>query len=253
MDTKYRRQQLYEYLKKNQEIYVADFARMMGVSCMTIRRDLASLEQEGLIARSYGKAQIVNDTANEHSFFKRLNDNYDFKLAACAEAVRQLPRDATIFVDGSTTSYVLCTLIPPGWKMNIIVSNLSAAMVLREHANIQLIFPGGYLANDRNSINIESSQYIPGDLYVDAAIVSCGGFSEKGPVDSNLSGAYVRESMCRNAQQVIMIADHTKYRKQGLFSPWKWSDIDLFVTDLPPCESMQKALERERVRLHLPG
>lgn len=252
MDNKSRRREIYEYLKKNQEIVVADIAKMMGVSCMTIRRDLSSMEKEGLITRSYGKARIENDTANELSFSDRLNVDYEYKLAACREAIKLLRHATTIFLDGSTTSYVLSTLLPIDRQMNVISSNLNAAMYLREHSNIQLVFPGGCLAGDRNSIDIESSQFIPENMYVDVAVVSCGGFSEKGLVDSNISGSLVRSYICKNAQQVVVIADHTKYRKPGLFTPWNWPDIDCFVTDCAPTDSLRNQLRKEKVQLYLP-
>ena len=253
MDNKTRRREIYEYLKKGQEIVVADMAKMMGVSCMTIRRDLASMEKEGLITRSYGKARLVNGTANELSFSDRLNIDYPLKLAACKEAVKLLDGISTIFLDGSTTSYTLSTLLPRDRKLTVISCNLSATLHLRDLPNVQLVFPGGRLAQDRNSIDIESSRFISEDVFVDAAIVSCGGYSEKGLVDSNLSGAFVRDYMCKSAQCVILIADHTKYHKPGLFTPWKWSDFDNFVTDERPPEHLLRQLAQESIQIHWPS
>ena len=250
MDNKTRRREIYEYLKKNQEIVVADMAKMMGVSCMTIRRDLMSMEREHLIIRSYGKAIIKNDTANEFLFSDRLSVNYEYKLSACKEAIKLLEGASTIFLDGSTTSYMLCTLIPPQRRLTVISSNLSAALHFRDYPNVQLVFPGGYLAKDRNSIDIESSQFIPKNVYADIAIVSCGGFSEKGLMDSNISGATVRNYMCKNAQRVVLLADHTKYRKPGLFMPWKWADFDDFVTDQKPPDHLLSQLKKEGVKTH---
>ena len=52
MNSKVRRRELYEFIKRNREVQVADLAKLMNVSCMTIRRDLAAMEMEGLVTRS---------------------------------------------------------------------------------------------------------------------------------------------------------------------------------------------------------
>lgn len=248
MNSKVRRRELYEFIKRNREVQVADLAKLMNVSCMTIRRDLAAMEMEGLVTRSYGKASLKNDSANEISFAERINENYDCKLKACREAVKLLDGVSSIFVDGSTTCYALSTLLPPGRALRVLTSNLSAAMYLRNMRNIEVIVPGGTLAKDQNTIDTQSAQFIPDSVFVEIAFFSCGGFSESGVVDSNLSGAYIRNYFRKTAQSVVLIADHTKYKKRGLYAVYNWTDLDYFITDEPPEESLLRHLRRHGVR-----
>lgn len=249
MNSKVRRRELYEFIKRNREVQVADLAKLMNVSCMTIRRDLAAMETEGLVTRSYGKASLKNDSANEISFAERINVNYEYKQRACREAVKLLDGVSSIFIDGSTTCYALSTLLPPERNLRVLTCNLNAAMFLRGMRNIEVILPGGTLAEDQNTINTKSAQLIPDDVFVEMAFVSCGGFSESGVVDSNLSGVYIRNYFRKTAQSVVLIADHTKYKKRGLYAVWSWSDLDYFITDTQPEASLFQHLQRQGIRV----
>lgn len=250
MNSKVRRRELYEILKKKKEIQVADMAEMLGVSCMTIRRDLLAMEKEDLIIRSYGKAMLKNASANEISFNDRVNLNFEYKVQACQEAVKLLKGVSSLYIDGSTTCHTLSLFLPTNRNLTVVSSNLSASLHLRDMHNIQLVFPGGMLAADLNTIDTNSSQFIPSNYYVEMAFVSCGGFSENGVVDSNLSGSYIRNAMLNVAQSTVLIADHTKCRNHGLFSLWNWSKFTHFVTDKKPENSILAALERHGVQAH---
>ena len=60
MKSEERRERIYNILKSNKEISVSALAEQFGVSAMTIRRDLNSLEHSNLVNRSYGKAHIID-------------------------------------------------------------------------------------------------------------------------------------------------------------------------------------------------
>lgn len=246
MKNRLRRRKLYEYLKKHQILQVSDAAEMMNVSSMTIRRDLLDMEKEGLIIRSYGKAILKNDTANEIPFKSRVDTNYESKRRMALRAIDLITNNITIFLDGSTSCYIFSTLIPEESNIKILCGNFNAAYGLQNHSNIQILLPGGILSQDSNSIDIESAQYIP-ECYVDYAFVSCGGFSVEGLVDSNLSGSVLRSFVTKNAQKVVLLADHTKLCKPGLFYTYKWSNIDYFITDIKPNDAILKVAEKNGV------
>lgn len=246
MNNRIRRRKLYEYLKKNHSLQVSDAAEMMNVSSMTIRRDLLDMEKEGLIIRFYGKAILKNDTANEIPFRNRTDTNYESKRQMAQKAIELLTDNITIFLDGSTSCYVFSTLIPTQSNIKVLCGNLNAAYYLQNHSNLQIILPGGIISEDSNSIDIESAQFIP-ECYVDYAFVSCGGFSVDGLVDSNLSGSVLRSFVTKNAQKVVLLADHTKLCKPGLFYTWKWSNVDYFITDIKPDDGVLRTAEKNGV------
>lgn len=68
MNIEQRRMRIYNLIKAKREVIVAELADYFAVSTMTIRRDLDSLENSGLIRREYGKALLVDDTVNETNF-----------------------------------------------------------------------------------------------------------------------------------------------------------------------------------------
>ena len=91
MNIEQRRMRIYNLIKVKREVIVAELADYFAVSTMTIRRDLDSLENSGLIRREYGKALLVDDTVNETNFHSRSQNNHSAKMqigrASCRERV----------------------------------------------------------------------------------------------------------------------------------------------------------------------
>lgn len=251
MDNKVRRRELYELLKTHKEIQVADAAKQLGVSCMTIRRDLASMEKEDLVSRSYGKAVLKNANANELSFVERISVNQAAKRSVAQKAVSLVENASTIFLDGSTTCNELAQLLPQNHKYTVVTCNLNAVFHLRKMPNIDVFVLGGVLAPDRNNMDGAHAYLMAKNIYVDVAFVSCGGFSEAGIVDSNLAGSQVRETMLNHASKIVLMADKTKYMHCGLFIISDWEKIDHFVTDSEPEESLAEVLRANNVQLHI--
>ncbi|MEG1515605.1 MAG: DeoR/GlpR family DNA-binding transcription regulator [Clostridia bacterium] len=249
MDNKVRRRELYELIKRQKEVLVSEAAEQLGVSCMTVRRDLVEMEKEDLISRSYGKAVLKNASANELGFEERILINLAAKQSVARAAVQLVERMNSIFLDGSTTCNELAKLLPRNQKLTVITCNLNALFFLRGMPNVSVFVLGGALAPDRNNMDGEYTYLMAKNIYVDGAFMSCGGFSENGIVDSNLAGSQVRDVMMHHAGACVMLADHNKYMQRGLFNISNWDNIDDFVTDQMPQQTLIDALRKNDVRL----
>ena len=252
MNTKIRRRELYEMLKSQKELLVTDAAEKLGVSNMTIRRDLIDMEKEKLIVRSYGKAVLINASANELGFEERTEISLAAKQRVAREAVRIVANMRSIFLDGSTTCNELAKILPDNQNLTVVTCNLSALFYLRKMPNISVVVLGGVLAPDRNNMDGVFTYSMAKNIYVDGAFISCGGFSENGIVDSNLAGSQVRDIMMSHADTRKLLADHGKYNQRGLFNISGWDKFDDFVTDEQPCAELVEVLRQNDVRLHIP-
>lgn len=252
MNNKVRRSELYALLKKKKVIQVSEAAEELGVSNMTIRRDLIEMEKEELITRAYGKA-ILRDstTATEDKFKEREFLNADVKERMAHEALSLLDGASSIFLDGSSTCNALARILPQNAKLTVVTCNLNALFYLRDMSNINVYALGGMLMPDRNNTDGEYTYQMARKIYVDIAFISCGGYSEKGLVNGVLDGLQTCNIMLGHADTCVVLADHSKYMHRGLFNFANWNQINHFVTDKMPEDSMLEMLRKNNITLHV--
>lgn len=252
MDNKVRRSELYALLKKKKVIQVSEAAKELGVSSMTIRRDLIEMEKEELITRSYGKAMLNEvTTATECKFKERVPLNIDAKERIAYKALSLLDGVSSIFLDGSSTCNALARILPQDIKLTVVTCNLNALFYLRDMPNINVYMLGGMLMPDRNNTDGEHTYQMARKIYVDMAYISCGGYSEKGLVNGVLDGLQTCNIMLNHADTCVVLADHSKYQHRGLFNFANWDQINHFVTDEMPEEPMLEMLRKNNISLHV--
>ena len=141
-----------------------------------------------------------------------------------------------MFLDGSTTCSELAKLISPYSRITVYTNSIASFMILRHLPNIRIFFIGGFLAPDRNTVDGTESLSVARDIFVDAAFISCSGFSREEIVNSGSSGSHLKSIMLKNAHRRYLLADHTKQDIKGLYHLSSWQDIDTLITDkaLPP-------------------
>ena len=96
---------------------------------------------------------------------------------------------------------------------------------------IELVLLGGTLEQDGNTFDgllaVESARRIQ----VDCCFFSSTGFSDEGIVNAGMIGSQVKQLMIKSARKVGLLADSTKYGRNGIFKLCRWSDVDVLFTD----------------------
>jgi DeoR/GlpR family transcriptional regulator of sugar metabolism len=68
-------------------------------------------------------------------------------------------------------------------------------------------------------------------IQVDCCFFSATGFSDEDIVNAGMIGSQVKQMMIRNARKVVLLADSTKYGKNGIFKLCRWSEVDVLFSD----------------------
>ena len=200
---------------------------------MTIRRDLTTLEYSNLINRTYGKAHIIDETKEEFPFEQRSHVNLALKQKIAKTTCKYLDKISSIYIDGSTTATELIKILPPSRSFTIITNSMEALKVLHEKSNVRTFVIGGFLAKDHNTFDDDTTIEVVKQIYVDATITSCSGFSKSGIFNDGITGTQIKRIMLKNSSKNFILADHTKIEKQGLFLLSSWDLIDYLITDMP--------------------
>ena len=145
MFTEERHKYILDLLNENGKILVKDLSKEFNVSESMIRKDLKVLERKNLLRRTYGGAISINDSGIKiKSFSNRIIENIDLKETVAKKAFEQLSDNDTIFLDSSTTSFMIAKLIVPNnMNVNVITNMFEISSLITTELATKFIFIGG--------------------------------------------------------------------------------------------------------------
>jgi DeoR/GlpR family transcriptional regulator of sugar metabolism len=247
-----RRKQVLNHVEEHGFITLTDLAREMQVSESTIRRDLAFWETHGSLKRIHGGAMFTANGLPLPSLDARVNRQVLEKRRVAREAARRIRDGDSVLLDGGTTTLELARLLV-GRPLQVITNSLPIANLFANRTETNLVFLGGYIFPKTGVALGPLTTRILEDVHVHQTILSVGGITAKGLFNSNLLLVETERQMMRCADEVIVIADHTKVGRQALAFLCKLSAITTLIVDQGLEPAQQDWLIKAGVNLVLAG
>ncbi|MGN6503430.1 MAG: DeoR/GlpR family DNA-binding transcription regulator [Pseudolysinimonas sp.] len=241
-----RRRQLLTQLEHENVIRLTEAAEQLGVSAMTIRRDLADLEAEGLLRRVRGGAISV---IGPRPFEERRSVRSRAKEIIADKALALVPRFGSIALDASTTVGTMAGKL--GARSGLIVSTNSypTYATLKGTVGVTPILIGGETE--------ESTDTFVGPLAVQAAqsLRYIRFFSSASAVDAtfgttevSLAEAQMKQAFAQVSKEIVLCVDSSKLAQEATAAALDLSKVAVLITELPPTDS-RLADYRDRVEL----
>jgi len=244
-----RQQQIVGWLRENQASTVLDLANHFEVSDETIRRDLKSLADNGIVERFHGGVRL-NDVGREAPFERRLQEQAVAKRRIAIAAAELIEDGATILLDNSSSSCFLAReLVAKRRRLTAITFSVEVAGILSSAGpGHRVILPGGELrADDRTIVGASAidfaSQFSPELFVMSVAAAS----PTRGCMDFDMFEKEFKRAMIPLADKVMLLLDSSKYAKHGLIQVCGWQAVNVFVSDAPPHEGIALALDHAEV------
>ncbi|MFJ7593457.1 DeoR/GlpR family DNA-binding transcription regulator [Streptomyces sp. NPDC097617] len=234
----HRRALILDIVRRDGAVRVADLVEQLGVSDMTIRRDLDVLARSGSLSKVHGGAISSSvTTGDEPSFESKAALESRAKAAIAEVAVALVKPRSVVAISGGTTSYAVATRLREVPGLSVVTNSLPVAEVLRRTgaergtADHTLLLTGGTPTKSASLVGPLADQAIR-SLQVDLLIIGAYGVSERaGATTPNLAEAQTNRALIASANRVAVVADHTKWGVVGLSQFVSLSEIDYFVTD----------------------
>ena len=237
-------------------VTVAEIARELDVSEMTIRRDLARLEERKLASRTHGGAIAADRGRNrsidleEPTFDARNEVNADAKSAIAATAARIPKAHQTVGLDVGTTATRLARNLHDREELKIFTNNLRAAMILSDSAH-RVYVPGGQVRTIESSLCGSIAVEQLRNYWLDHVFVGVSGITEDGFFDYSLEETEIKRVYVERASNVVVLCDSSKFERMSLVQVCELKDIDILVTEAPPPSALADSLHRAEVKLVL--
>ena len=189
--------------------------RVLGVSESTIRRDLEALDLAGSVKRTHGGAVYAGEVRSMPAFDERTGTAAAEKRAIGQAAAALLEDGDTVLLDGGTTTLEVARALI-GRRVQVVTNSLPIAQLLASSQQTDLILIGGYVYPRTGvalgPLAIATMQ----SIRVRTAILGAGGIVAEGIYNSNLLLVETERQMMSCGQEVMIVADHTKFGRLAL-------------------------------------
>jgi DeoR/GlpR family transcriptional regulator of sugar metabolism len=247
-----RRQRVLDLISQRGFIALADLAQTIQVSPSTIRRDLDYWHQQGAVRRTHGGAMFVGDAATLPALEERSAMQLDEKRAIARAAVARVCDRDTVLIDGGTTTLEVARLLV-GRSVQIVTNSLPIANLFASSRETDLILLGGYVYPRTGVALGPLTIHTMADLHVHQAILSCSGIAAGGLYNGNLLLVETQRQMMRCADEVVVVADHTKVGRSALALLCPLGEVDTLIVDDGLTAAQRALLDAAEVRLVVAG
>jgi ribose transport system substrate-binding protein len=228
-----RQQRIAILLRETPGIKVAGLAKALSVSQGTIRNDLETMEQAGVLARVRGGAVLLDEgQILNPSFSARINVHSTAKKRIARLAAEIVEDGDSILLDASTTVFAMVPHLKKLRDLTIITNGIPSGMSLSQNPTHTVILIGGVIGPSGTSVVGSLGEKLLEDIHIKTAFVSCSGFSiEAGLTEIDIHEVEIKRKMIRCAENVVTLVDSSKFGKIDLIPFAGINQISHIFTD----------------------
>jgi DeoR family transcriptional regulator, aga operon transcriptional repressor len=227
-----RRRSILDVLQREGRVLVTDLARQFRISQITIRKDLETLDAQGLIQRTHGGAlplhagALLDPTLREK---EKLHRKEKMKIAIAA--AKLVEEGQSVLLDSGTTTTAIATALKHFAKLTVITNATNIAAELTG-TNVEVILTGGTLRKNSFSLVGPLAEQTLRQLSADILFLGVDGFDTRaGLFTPNILEAQVNRIMVEISSRKIAVCDSSKFGRRSLCNIMPPSAVDQVITD----------------------
>ncbi len=247
-----RHEEIVSLLRGTSEVSVEEFAKRLGVSKETIRRDLTHLDAAGHLHKFHGGARsmaapVADD--KEGPFAQRMAQNIEAKRRIARAAGRLFKPGDSLFIDTGSTTVAMAESLAQLSALTVITNSPRvAAAVAVNNTHKVFLLGGAYSADAGESVGPLALEQV-GKFRPGHVVLTIGAIDMSCVMDFDLHEAEMAKAMIERADRVTVLADHTKFGRRAVFEIAPLRKIHAVVTDVPPGAQIARSLVAAGVSL----
>ena len=227
-----RRQHILTLVQQDGRVLVGDLSRRLGISQITIRKDLDYLQSRGLVQRAHGGALLPqNGALFDPSFPEKQSRNSEEKRRIAAAAAGMVEEGQCIILDSGTTTTLIAQALKRFASLTVVTNAINIAADLTG-TNFEVILTGGTLRKNSYSLVGPLAEELLAEMHADVLFLGVDGFDvESGVTTPNVLESRVNRAMVRSAKRVVVVCDATKFSRRSFSRIVPVSAIHDVITD----------------------
>ncbi len=227
-----RRRRIAESIRSRGVVSVTEMAEVLGTSEITLRRDLKAMAEEGLLVRTHGGAVLPEGLAHEPTYSEKANRAAAEKAAIAQLAAHMIRPGDSIVLGPGTTTQALARLLVDFPELTVVTNSLLVAQALMPAGRVEVILTGGTLRRAIHALVGPTTEDSLRTLRASQAFISGNGLTaERGLSTPSPLVAATDRALAAAAQQIVVLADHTKVGHETMCQTVPLERIATLITD----------------------
>jgi DeoR/GlpR family transcriptional regulator of sugar metabolism len=232
---------------KNGFVSISDLSAELGVSGMTIRRDLDLLGKKGLLERTHGGAVAAGPLTglafdeDEPAFEQRMRLHALEKSSIAHAAAGLVGAGESVGLDVGTSILALATALLTRRDLRVFTNNLRVGMQMAEGAGTVYILGGQVRVPEYSVIGQQAVDSLRSH-FLDKVFIGVSGIDASGYYDYSPEDTEVKRAFMASAGQVIVLCDASKFNRRALSRISELGKVHVLVTDSEPPAELANAL-----------
>ena len=215
-------------------------AQSLGVSVMTVYRDLAYLESQHLVSRRRGEVLPASSSLSEAAVPLRLSARMNIKRLLAQAAVPMLRRGMTVLLDDSTSALGLMDHLAQIAPVTVVTNAEFVAARAREAEGTDLLMLGGQYVSWADSYFGDVTEAALSRLHVDLCVMSSTAITAEACFHPEEQAARTKRAMLQCSQKKILLADSTKFERTALYQVAPLTTFDCIIADRDLPQSIER-------------
>lgn len=228
-----RRRRILTAVGEARFISVLDLARQLGVSDMTVRRDLRKLEHQSKVRIVHGGVSALSDSLHSPAFAGRAGLQSEGKRMIAERVAGTVPSVATIAVDAGTTTYAAAQALPDTFTGTVVTHSVPVMQLLLTRGIGRVVGLGGDLLRESQAFvgprTVEATQ----GLRVQTLFLGAAAVDHRGIYVSTDNERPTKLALMDIADRVVLLIDNAKFSSPAAVLLCGWERVSEVITDLP--------------------
>ena len=239
-----------ELLNREETLDVNDLAARLDVSAVTVRKDLAALEQKGLLHRQHGCAMRVSP--NDVGY--RMTFDYEVKRIIARRAAEMVQSGEAVMIEsGSTCAMLAEELVKNKRDVTIITNSAFIAGYVRGIPGARVVLLGGSYDPDAQVMRGPLVGKCAEEFFVDKFFIGTDGYDPvQGFSNVDMLRAEAVRAMAKQAEKRIILTDSSKFNRRGVVQLMPTQQATHVITDAVP-DNCRASLEQNGIQIILTG
>lgn len=248
-----RQSQIVTAARQSGNLFVGNLALRFDVRPKTIRKDLNELCNNRLPSRTHGGA-MLSSGVQSMAYDSRRKISAGEKQLIGQHAAKFLPSNCSLFINiGTTTEEVARALIHHG-RLLVITNNIHIATILMPYANTELMIVGGVVRRTDGGVIGEQAIDMITKFNVDHVVMGVSANDDDSALlDFDYREVRVAQAIMQNSRNVVLVSDRMKFSHSAPVRIGHLSQVDIFVIDVQPPDSIIELCEYKGVQIDVAG
>jgi DeoR family transcriptional regulator of aga operon len=224
-----------------------ELAQDVDVSSVTIRRDLAVLEEQGLVKRVHGGATLPDTSPLAKPLWWRIGERQEQKERIGQAVVSMLSAGQTVMLDAGSTCAAVARALPRALTLRVITHSLVNIDILTEKNAVELIAAGGTYSRELGAFVGPAAETQLAQYHADVSVLAAAHLNvDQGLVNNHTAEWTIKRTIHSHAARCILAVDSSKFGVRGLQSTVPIDELRCEIVTDSALDPAQRELFKQR-------